>query len=382
MFNTPIVDVAPAPRKGTKSTRSSKKAKREAQNEPATYATQGSSSATNLTGVCGSSAAVAFPSLSLALDTTAVDAHITIPIAPVAGATLAGSNATGAGAAHFGADTESPHSSQSMHPHENAALLGSQVDLRACRSMPPGEQLRRAALDNIRATTPIAASESESALFMHPRTRTASDAHILNSQVESTPHGHSARNGTLASDRAPEIEKQLLRELHPIALTNLDHVLGLYEDVATTAKIDKFLDSPGSPFKRSRPGVEKGRWNRIPKAPTREEQIYSPLKDVLVAITKALINGTATTTEGVSVVREIVDTHDSSLLHDNKLKSRPDYVVRAEGPSFEIPRLDSQRFEGHETLGYTNAASVFEVKLDKYKGTETQQVGQLARYCE
>lgn len=256
----------------------------------------------------------------------------------------------------------------------------SQQDDSALMSPRPND-LRRVALNNWRATTPMTLGSETVPVTPPPKTWTTSDAHELNNQVDSTPHGHSARNGVLESDRAPEVEEQLLKELGEIATTTIEFLLSLYDNVATLQEIDAFLDSPDCPFKRKVLGSPEGHWIGIPQPPKRENKIYTPLMNVFQSIVTHFDNGDSDEF-GPGVVRDIVDTHDTSLENENKTKSRPDYVVRAEGPSFEIPSTTSQRMDGHETLGYTNAASVFEVKTEKSRGSVIQQVGQLARYCQ
>lgn len=261
------------------------------------------------------------------------------------------------------------------HPSPNAPL-----DHSALMS-PRSDGLRRAALKNMRATTPMTIASESAPVTPPPRSRTASESHELNNQVDTTPHGPSARNGVLDSDRAPEVEEQLLKELGHIPTTSLDFLYSLYDDTATVQDIDSFLDLPETPFKRKKRDTAQGRWAGIPQSPKREEKIYPPLTAVFQAII-AHFGNNLTDSSDVGVVREIVDTHDTSLVNENKTKSRPDYIVRAEGPSFELPTTTSQRIAGHETLGYTNTAAVFEVKMERTRGSDVQQVGQLARYCE
>lgn len=64
------------------------------------------------------------------------------------------------------------------------------------------------------------------------------------------------------------------------------------------------------------------------------------------------------------------------------LKMRPDFVVAAEGSSFEIPHRSSPSFPGIGDVGYSNAASVFEVKREKTRGTDDENVLQLGYHCQ
>lgn len=281
--------------------------------------------------------------------------------------------------AAFGSASSSTPSSLDAYQFRNPRdpLSYAQSSLKS----PRADKLRRFALDNFRATTPINTGP-ESDLFPAtppPTTRSATDAHERNKQVNSTPHGDTARTGNRDSDGAEDIEAQLLKEVGSIYVTDNDYVKTLYRKLATAKEINEFIDSADSPFKRTEPKSPKGRWVGIPEVAERESHLYKPLAQAIEAVRKAFHSKIAAV-PGVS--RQVIDTHDANFYHLNHLVTRPDIVVRAEGPSFELPSKSSQSFQGMKALGYTNVAAVFELKREQSKGTDDENVGQLGRYCQ
>lgn len=384
--NTPATDSsasisgAAAPRKRKKSTRSSKAPARTGATGPMTRAARKNSS--------NVSAQIMFPPGMTAIE---------FPAAPVdsSGATVLDASAPGSSAAKTNAcptqltrprakSVEASSTSSTIpsvtYQTRNPRDAVARGDFDGVPQPPRADELRRSALGNFRATTPAATVESDPfPATPPPRTRTASDAHELNKQVNSTPLAHTARTGNRDSDDAEDIEQQLLKEVQPIYVTDGKYIKTLYPKVATTKAINEFLDAPNSPFQRTRPGSKGGRWKGIPEVADREAYIYSPMAKAIETVRKAF-HSKVPAIPGVS--RKVIDTHDSNLYHLNHLLTRPDLVVRAEGPSFELPSKTSQSFQGMDALGYTNVAAVFELKREESKGTDEENVGQLGRYCQ
>lgn len=83
------------------------------------------------------------------------------------------------------------------------------------------------------------------------------------------------------------------------------------------------------------------------------------------------------------VSRVVYDTNNPRLRHKTGLKMRPDIVVVADGPSFEVPSSSSSCFKGLEGIGYSNAASLFEVLKESDKSLDNNDaVLQAGFHCQ
>lgn len=172
--------------------------------------------------------------------------------------------------------------------------------------------------------------------------------------------------------------KELTADLGPIFTTSGTFLSTLYCDLATTQCIDAFLDAPQSPFVRNRRG-SGGRWRNVPRYAKVDSSFHAPLMSIIEQVMRAFSpeNGIP-----VGVSRVIHDIHDDDLRHENGLKLRPDFVVVAEGPSFETPSRDSKMFKGLDGLGYANTASVFEVSRERSKDLDQDKVVQIGHHCQ
>lgn len=165
----------------------------------------------------------------------------------------------------------------------------------------------------------------------------------------------------------------------PILMADERFLSTLYVDLVTTECIDAFLDAAHSPYGRTKSGSAGGRWKGLPRATNLKKPLYKPLLGVIEQVRKAF----SLTPHGPAGVSRVVrDIHNTRLRDENGLKLRPDFVVVAEGPSFETPSVSSKSFCGLEGLGYTNAASVFEVRREKTKGTDEENVFQVGLHCQ
>lgn len=172
--------------------------------------------------------------------------------------------------------------------------------------------------------------------------------------------------------------KELTADLGPIFTTGDDFLSTLYSDLATVECIDAFLDAPDSPFVRNRRG-NGGRWRGVPKYAKVDTSIHQPLIDIIEQVREAF---QSTQSSPVGVSRAVRDIHDTDLRHENGLKIRPDFVVIAEGPSFETPSRESKMFKGLHGIGYANTAAVFEVKREKSKDLDQDSVLQIGLHCQ
>ncbi|KAF6760807.1 hypothetical protein DFP72DRAFT_1092094 [Ephemerocybe angulata] len=111
-----------------------------------------------------------------------------------------------------------------------------------------------------------------------------------------------------------------------------------------------------------------------------EDELYTPLVDII----NGIIGHLGKPDEGdVSATRTAIDTHKAWYIHhDNKDNmTRPDLAILSTGPSFEepLPKKRTKREPGHWNVGYSNVASVFDVKRDCDNYTD-EQIKQLAVY--
>lgn len=165
--------------------------------------------------------------------------------------------------------------------------------------------------------------------------------------------------------------RELTTDLGPIRTTEQSFLATLYHDIATPECIDAFLDAPNSPFQRHQPGSPGGRWKRVPKLVKIQKHIRQSVMTVIKQIRIAFSSKEPVPT-GVS--RVVCDTHNPRLRHENGLKMRPDIVVVAEGPSFEVPSSSSSCFKGLEGIGYSNTACFFEVRRESDESSNHDDV--------
>lgn len=173
--------------------------------------------------------------------------------------------------------------------------------------------------------------------------------------------------------------QELTVELGPVFHSDNILTSTLYHDLASTERIDAFLDASQTPFSRTSVGSPRGRWKSVPKAVKLEETISQSLLGIIEQI-RGEFPSNRTVPSGVS--RAVRDTSNLDLRYENGLKMRPDMLVVAAGPSFEVPSRASECFCGLDDLGYTNAASIFEVRRQRAKGTDQEHLEQLGLHCQ
>ncbi|KAF5340958.1 hypothetical protein D9611_006035 [Ephemerocybe angulata] len=147
----------------------------------------------------------------------------------------------------------------------------------------------------------------------------------------------------------------------------------LYHHMASDSDIALFLDKKDSGYEKI--GKSKPRWTGIKPKMKKEGELYTPLNIILSRILKEFLPSDASST----TTRTAVATHKTPFQSkDYTHKTFPDIAILATGPSFEIPDISKQFKKG---IGYTNVASVFDAKLDREKGRDEDQVGQMGVYC-
>ena len=165
-----------------------------------------------------------------------------------------------------------------------------------------------------------------------------------------------------------DLREVLLIELGTPIPADDNWTTALYSD-PPMSNVEAFLS--GSELYDSR----KKRWIGIPRVVLTESELYGPFITILDAILK--LHGT--TDDGVKRVAH--DTHNTAFYHreledmnTTVYKTRPDLTISATGPSFEQPKNGAR-------VGYSNAASVFDVKLDRALGTVQDHIAQLGSYA-
>lgn len=172
---------------------------------------------------------------------------------------------------------------------------------------------------------------------------------------------------------------ELRADIGPILTTKDTYLSTLYLDLVTSESIDAFLDAPESPFLRTKRGSPGVGWKGIPSVTNIKKPLYKPLLSIIQDVREAFLTEQGTSFVASRVVR---DTHHTRMRYENGLKMRPDFVVVAEGSSFEVPHRSSPSFPGVEDVGYTNVATVFEVRREKSRGTDEENVTQIGLHCQ
>lgn len=149
---------------------------------------------------------------------------------------------------------------------------------------------------------------------------------------------------------------------------NLGWAAQLYHDVATDEQILEFLRNPASGY-----DMKRGRWSSLSRKPRSEAELRRAITAIVSNIIQHFYPSPRSGTS-----RSPVDSHDILLQHDNgKHASCPSISIKAEGPSFEVPRNS----EKSGSLGYTNVAGVIETGLGQDSGGSAEQAAQLSIYC-
>ncbi|KAF6746215.1 hypothetical protein DFP72DRAFT_1175729 [Ephemerocybe angulata] len=172
----------------------------------------------------------------------------------------------------------------------------------------------------------------------------------------------------------------LMQELgEKVHVVSEEWMESMYCDLVDQASLDRYIASEGSGYKVNKDG--EGRWTELPRIPKQESELYRPLSAILSRLLKDFDDRPG----GDGVSREVVSSHDpkSTFRYEDLKDLCPDISIVATGPSFERDAEEDQYIVG---IGYSNVASVVEVKLDEDLGSatfdETEQVAQLAFYCK
>ena len=158
-----------------------------------------------------------------------------------------------------------------------------------------------------------------------------------------------------------------------ICLNDTTFARSLYHDLASESSIDNFLKKTRSYSLKER------RW-KLPRNCTRlfDRDFYTPVRNVVSSILKHFWRDA--TTQGT---RQVVDAHATDLQHSEAdppaHRSRPSLVIKAEGPSFQLPLPRSG--ETPEKIGFSNIASCIEVRMEGDELPADQQLVHTAIYA-
>ncbi|KAJ2926456.1 hypothetical protein H1R20_g10630, partial [Candolleomyces eurysporus] len=190
-------------------------------------------------------------------------------------------------------------------------------------------------------------------------------------------HTRSSHKKTKPVSLDPSLDSQkqfLLSELgEVISLDENTLIRSLYHHLAPEAAITTFL-------KKSRfYSWTQCRW-KLPRTCTKllDNDLYTPFLKVLVSILKHFKQDS--TSQGT---REVVDTHATDLLQGGTdsvaYHVRPSLVIKAEGPSFELPYTNPG--EKPIKIGYSNIAACIDIQVEGSELTISDQLVRAAIYA-
>jgi hypothetical protein len=195
-------------------------------------------------------------------------------------------------------------------------------------------------------------------------------------QMRSTPRRTEDTRDNAAGQSTKLIGKALTKTLGEPTTSNTEWILdGMTAGEALDPDaVASWLDDAASDSvcRSTESGLET-RWHLIDPAPTSEEELYDGVVDTINAILRKFVPERA----GSGVRRLALDTHDKKFIHKDpgENSTSPDIMVRATGPSFQIPKDDSGR-----DYGYSNTITFIDVKLDGKMGASVH-IDQLAVYA-
>ncbi|TEB19358.1 hypothetical protein FA13DRAFT_1697927 [Coprinellus micaceus] len=173
--------------------------------------------------------------------------------------------------------------------------------------------------------------------------------------------------------------KQMGESTPPLPLkftrTSEAYAQELYSEVLDNEEIDAFLDEPTAN------GSRRKNWT-APHAPAPAEDLVRSLYKMLSSIVKRFAFSPKP-----GVQRKVVDTRKfegSDEVNAEGYRNCPILVVRAAGPSFQFPASPERgapSMERTETLGFTNMATYFSVKLDGVVGSEDEIMDEMENYA-
>lgn len=154
----------------------------------------------------------------------------------------------------------------------------------------------------------------------------------------------------------PQWITALRAHIHPYPET---YDLSQYHELASDDDIDTFLQSDELWDSSTK------QWKYVAAA-TSQDELQTGLRDVLASIISTL--GSSRESEGTREACCVLDA--SQFLHaeskPTNVRSSPPLVIKASGPSFEVPDPTSNERD----LGYTNVASCVSVALEEWMNND------------
>ncbi|KAJ2936680.1 hypothetical protein H1R20_g421, partial [Candolleomyces eurysporus] len=185
--------------------------------------------------------------------------------------------------------------------------------------------------------------------------------------------GKTARPASI--DRSFDEQKNLvIPELgEVISLENDAYPRSLYHHLASESAISDFL-------RKSRSySLSQRRW-KLPRSYTKllNNDFYTPFLNVFSSILKHFWNEPA-----AHGARMIIDTHETDLPHcepgPTTHSSRPGFVIKAEGPSFQLPK--SKPGEKLLHTGFSNVTACIDIQPQRNAMPVSEQLTQVAIYA-
>ena len=209
-------------------------------------------------------------------------------------------------------------------------------------------------------------------------------AQAFSKQTQSTPMAP-ANTGSIDIDIIIERQQKILAaEFFRAHCESKTFAHNLYRDPTTQAAVDRFLLKSTQWVQLHGEGSKKGSkkrgyWKNLPANVATESDLYAVYRDIFADI---LLGHDQ---EQTTCTRTIQDTHNKRLPHLERegytLGSKPDFIVEATGPSFEVPFENPDKSKAKCNFGYTNAITAIEIKTDSAKGTGASLMGQVAIYA-
>lgn len=207
-----------------------------------------------------------------------------------------------------------------------------------------------------------------------PKTLSGVAAVYANAQAGgSTPLGATTQNEVSPDDNIKELRDGLWKEFgEKLRMASGQWVPSLYHKVVSVKDAKAYLKRTTCGYRYSADG-KSGRWHSIPQTPKKEREIHDPM---VILVRRIVEHFSKSSAEGVT--RTVVDTsfgRGSVFRHDNHHLTYPDISIRATGPSFEVPGSDITG------TGYTNVASILEIKMECGEAAMKEFLLQVASYC-
>ncbi|KAJ2925054.1 hypothetical protein H1R20_g12037, partial [Candolleomyces eurysporus] len=137
----------------------------------------------------------------------------------------------------------------------------------------------------------------------------------------------------------------------------------LYLKVTTPEDIEKFMKASGE--------YKNGRWAGIPQAPSSAAALRQPFCKLVNSILGHLASGAAALRMALNAR---LNRFEGQPIEGTQHRCSPDIVVKASGPSFSLPKGSS--------LGFSNAATCFDTKLDEETEDHSGHLAYHAAYAK